>query len=60
VRSVRAARQLSDRNPSSVNTAAEPDRVRPGLLGGAQLSAHVLRATLAPASWNMIRLGSAL
>jgi len=58
LKSVRAARQLCDQSLAAKNTATDPERIRPGLLSGATLSAHVLRATLAPASWNMIRLGT--
>ena len=60
IKSVRAARQLCDQDLEAVNTAAEPERIRPGLLSGATVSAHVLKATLQPASWNMIRLGTSL
>ncbi len=58
LRGIRAARQLCDADLAAANTAAEPDRVRPGLLSGVVLTGSVLRATLAPASWTMIRLGT--
>ena len=58
LKSVRAARQLCDADLQAMNTAADPERVRPGLLGGATITRSSLRATLAPASWNMIRLGT--
>jgi alpha-L-arabinofuranosidase len=41
----------------AVNTKANPDRVRPASLDGVTIEGDRLRATLAPASWNLIRLG---
>jgi alpha-L-arabinofuranosidase len=58
LKSVRAGRQLCDADLTATNTADDPERIRPGLLSGATVSAHVLRATLQPGSWNMIRLGT--
>ena len=58
LKSVRAARQLCDRDLNAANTAAAPERVRPGLLAGATVSAQVQKATLTPGSWNMIRLAT--
>jgi Alpha-L-arabinofuranosidase C-terminal domain len=41
----------------AVNTKDNPDRIRPAPLDGVTIEADRLRATLAPASWNVIRLG---
>lgn len=48
--------ELADADPSAVNTAAEPDRVRPRAAKGATLADGVLSAELAPRSWNLLRL----
>ena len=40
----------------ATNTKEAPDRVAPKPLGGVELAAERLTATLAPASWNLIRL----
>jgi alpha-L-arabinofuranosidase len=42
----------------AVNTKNDPDRIRPAPLDGVAIEGNRLRATLAPASWNLIRLGS--
>ena len=47
---------LRDDDLRAVNTAAAPDRVRPQPATGATLAGGHLRATLAPLSWNVIRL----
>jgi alpha-N-arabinofuranosidase len=49
--------QMRHADLDAVNTAAQPNRVVPALLPGVTASANRLRATLAPASWNLIRLG---
>jgi alpha-L-arabinofuranosidase len=41
----------------AVNTKDDPDRIRPAPLDGVTVAGDRLRATLAPASWNLIRLG---
>ena len=43
----------------ATNTREQPDRVSPQPLHGVSVGADRLQATLAPASWNMIRLGRA-
>jgi alpha-N-arabinofuranosidase len=40
----------------AVNTKRDPDRIRPAPLDGVTVEGDRLRATLAPASWNLIRL----
>ena len=47
---------LADADPEARNTAAQPDRVTPHPARGTELRDGVLRATLEPMSWNMIRL----
>ena len=42
----------------AVNTKDDPERIRPMPLDGVTLEGNRLRATLAPASWNLIRLSS--
>ena len=44
---------------TATNTREHPERVSPQRLKGLKLAADHARATLAPASWNMIRLGRA-
>ena len=44
---------------TATNTQEHPARVSPQRLKGVKLSAEHVSATLAPASWNMIRLGRA-
>ncbi|WP_055550529.1 alpha-N-arabinofuranosidase [Streptomyces sp. NBRC 110028] len=48
---------LADADPEARNTLAEPERVTPHPGRGTALVDGVLRATLEPMSWNMIRLG---
>jgi alpha-N-arabinofuranosidase len=50
------AQQLCDADLQAANTRDEPQRVTPRTLPDVAMSAGRLRATLAPASWNMIRL----
>jgi alpha-L-arabinofuranosidase len=38
------------------NTQAAPDAVKPTPLGGATVDGERIRLTLAPASWNTVRL----
>jgi alpha-N-arabinofuranosidase len=51
------ALQLRHANLKATNTKAHPDRVSPAALTGISLRADRMQATLAPASWNVIRLG---
>ncbi len=51
------ALELRHANLLATNTREQPDRVSPKPLSGITLSADRMQATLAPASWNMIRLG---
>ena len=48
---------LRDDDLSAINTAAAPNRVQPKFAQGAVVDGSHLRATLAPLSWNVIRLG---
>ena len=50
------ALELRDGDLEAVNTKDAPDRVAPKPLGGVELASERLTATLAPASWNLIRL----
>jgi alpha-N-arabinofuranosidase len=54
---VRAARTLFHADLNAVNTSDAPDTVRPAPLDGVSIAGDTLRATLPPASWNVIRLG---
>ncbi|MER6120438.1 alpha-N-arabinofuranosidase [Streptomyces sp. NPDC001743] len=47
---------LADADPDARNTLTEPERVAPHPARGTVLDGGVLRATLEPMSWNMIRL----
>ncbi|MBB0246149.1 alpha-L-arabinofuranosidase [Streptomyces alkaliphilus] len=47
---------LSDADPDASNTLAEPERVVPHEGEGAEVADGVLRVTLEPMSWNVIRL----
>jgi alpha-L-arabinofuranosidase len=51
------ALQLADSDLSAVNTKENPDRVRPARLDDVQAEGGKIRATLQPASWNLIALG---
>jgi alpha-N-arabinofuranosidase len=42
----------------AVNTKDNPERIKPAPLDGVSVEGSRLRATLAPASWNLIRLGA--
>jgi len=47
---------LAGDDPEATNTLDEPDRVTPGPVKGTVVDSDVLRATLPPLSWNLIRL----
>ncbi|GAA3485390.1 hypothetical protein GCM10018966_099230 [Streptomyces yanii] len=47
---------LADRDPDARNTLTDPERVTPHPADGTTLDGGVLRATLEPMSWNVIRL----
>jgi alpha-N-arabinofuranosidase len=49
---------LTDADPDAKNTLADPQRVTPQSAKGTEIVDGVLRATLPPLSWNVIRLGS--
>jgi alpha-N-arabinofuranosidase len=53
-----AALQMCDRDLRASNTKNEPDRVSPATLGNVRIERGALRATLLPASWNVIRVKS--
>ena len=53
---VTLAQQLQHANLKATNTRDKPNRVAPARLKDVKASADRLRATLAPASWNVIRL----
>jgi alpha-L-arabinofuranosidase len=55
---VAQALALRDRDLDAANTKDDPERIRPAPLTDVLVEAERLRATLAPASWNVIRLGS--
>ena len=52
---VKAAHQLCDHDLNALNTKDQPDRIKPARLDGIATRGTELRATLAPASWNVIR-----
>ncbi len=54
---VREAWQMHDADLQATNTSAAPERVRPVRLEHVDVTDQRLRATLAPASWNVLRLG---
>ena len=56
---VAAAWELRHDDLDASNTPDAPDRVAPAPLGGVVVSEGRVRATLAPASWNVIRLALA-
>jgi alpha-N-arabinofuranosidase len=49
-------RVLADPDIHASNTAMDPDRIAPRVATGARLEAGRLTATLAPRSWNVLRL----
>ena len=50
------AHALHDDDLDAVNTRDQPDRIRPTPLAGVEIDGQKVSATLAPASWNVIRL----
>jgi alpha-N-arabinofuranosidase len=52
------AQQLRHHDLDAANTRDEPEKVAPAPLEGVTIDANRLRATLLPASWNVIRLGA--
>ena len=50
------ALELRHNDLDVVNTRENPDRVTPSALPGVRVSQDRVEATLAPASWNLIRL----
>jgi alpha-N-arabinofuranosidase len=55
---VEQALELRDDDLQATNTRAAPERIRPAPLTGVGIDGARLRATLAPASWNVIRLAA--
>ena len=53
---VEQVQELRDDDLKAVNTRADPERIRPAALAGVTVEGETIRATLAPASWNVIRL----
>ncbi len=53
---VSQALELRDDDLKAVNSKAAPQRIKPAPLTGVGSDGRKLRMTLAPASWNMIRL----
>jgi alpha-N-arabinofuranosidase len=53
---VEQALELRDSDLEATNTRENPERIKPAPLAGVAVEGHRLRATLAPASWNVIRL----
>jgi alpha-L-arabinofuranosidase len=54
---VTEALELSDSDLNAVNDKEDPDRIRPATLEDVWVEGGQIRATLQPASWNVIRLG---
>jgi alpha-N-arabinofuranosidase len=52
------ALEMHDGDLEAVNTKETPDRIRPGKLSGVRIERERVSATLAPASWNVIRLAA--
>ncbi len=55
---VTEALQLCDPDLEAVNTRQQPDRIAPRPLAGVRLDCGRIEASLAPASWNVIRLAA--
>jgi alpha-N-arabinofuranosidase len=51
-----AAHQLCDEDLTALNTKDKPDRIKPLPINNIDTRGADLRATLAPASWNVVRL----
>jgi alpha-N-arabinofuranosidase len=56
VTSIRAARTLHHGDLNATNSRDAPETVRPAQLDDISIAAGTLRATLPPASWNVVRL----
>jgi alpha-N-arabinofuranosidase len=56
---VRSARLLHHPDLEAINTRDEPGTVRPVPLTEVRMSGRLLQAALPPASWSMLRLGTA-
>jgi alpha-N-arabinofuranosidase len=56
--SLKQAVQLQDADLKAINSKAEPDRVIARPLGTVRVSGDRVEAALAPASWNVIELGT--
>ena len=54
---VTSAHQLCDNDLTALNTRDQPDRIKPAPLKDVDVKGTNLRATLAPASWNVVCLG---
>jgi alpha-N-arabinofuranosidase len=54
---VREAHQLRSDDLMAINTKDAPDTIKPAPLEGVEIWGEQVRAKLAPASWNVIRLG---
>jgi alpha-N-arabinofuranosidase len=50
------ALELRHRDLKATNTKANPEQVKPAALAGVRVDGATLHATLAPASWNVIRV----
>lgn len=56
--SVGQALELRDDDLTAVNSQDDPERIKPAPLSGVALAGGRLRATLSPASWNVVRLSA--
>ena len=54
---VRTAHQLCDKDLTALNTKDDPERIKPAPLKDIAIRGGTVHATLAPASWSVIRLG---
>lgn len=55
--SVTEALEMHDGDLKATNTRKKPERIRPKPLKGVSVKGQQVKVTLAPASWNVIRLG---
>jgi alpha-L-arabinofuranosidase len=53
---VKEAHQLRNDDLMAINTKDAPDTIKPSSLEGVEIWGEQVRAKLAPASWNVIRL----
>lgn len=53
---VASAEELQDADLSAINSREQPDRIAPKPLEGVSVDGERIRATLKPASWNVVRL----